>query len=97
MANEKAIRRVDDLGRIVIPKEMRKKLGVKECDPMEIKIVDDSIVISKYNILEHLNDNVLALGDAIDSTYGELSKEDKDKIRKSLSDISNVLNKDVPD
>ena len=30
------IRRVDDLGRIVIPKEIRKQLKIKECDQLEI-------------------------------------------------------------
>lgn len=32
------IRRVDDLGRVVIPREMRKNLGIKEGEPLEIYI-----------------------------------------------------------
>ena len=32
------VRRIDELGRIVIPKEMRKVLELKERDPMEIEI-----------------------------------------------------------
>ena len=30
------VRRIDDLGRIVIPKEIRKTLRMRECDPLEI-------------------------------------------------------------
>lgn len=42
------IRRVDDLGRIVIPKETRRILGIKESDPMEIFIDGEDIIIRKY-------------------------------------------------
>lgn len=43
------IRRIDDLGRIVIPKEIRRSLEIKECDPMEI-FLDDAgrIILQKY-------------------------------------------------
>ena len=46
------IRRFDDLGRIVIPKEFRKKLNNGESDmyeiQMEICMVDDMIILRKY-------------------------------------------------
>lgn len=42
------IRRVDDLGRIVLPKEMRKSLGLKEGTPIEIFVSKDEIVLKKY-------------------------------------------------
>jgi AbrB family looped-hinge helix DNA binding protein len=40
-------RRIDDLGRIVIPKEFRIPLGIKENDVMEICVVNDIIIIRK--------------------------------------------------
>lgn len=43
------IRRIDDLGRIVIPKEMRRKLKINEGDPLEICIIDDGILLKPYN------------------------------------------------
>ena len=43
------IRRIDDLGRIVIPKEMRRKLKINEGDPLEIYIIDDGILLKPYN------------------------------------------------
>ena len=42
------VRRIDDLGRIVIPKELRRTMGVKEGDPMEFYVKDDKIIIKKY-------------------------------------------------
>ncbi len=41
------IRRVDELGRIVIPKEMRTKMGIAEDTPMEIYVEGDSIVMRR--------------------------------------------------
>ena len=42
------VRRVDDLGRIVIPRGIRRILGIKESDPMEIFINGEDIIIRKY-------------------------------------------------
>lgn len=42
------IRRLDDLGRIVIPKEIRHRLGVTEGDPMEILVNGNQLILEKY-------------------------------------------------
>ncbi len=42
------VRRIDDLGRYVIPKEIRRTLGIKEGDPVELYIMGDKIVLAKY-------------------------------------------------
>lgn len=42
------VRRIDALGRIVIPIEIRRVLRVKETDPMEIFIVEDGIVLRPH-------------------------------------------------
>jgi len=43
------VRRMDDLGRIVLPKELRRTMDIKEGDPMEIYVDGDSIILKKYN------------------------------------------------
>ena len=43
------IRKVDPLGRIVLPMELRNKLGVMEKDPIEILVDGSSIILRKYN------------------------------------------------
>lgn len=42
------VRKTDQLGRIVIPMELRKKLGISENDPLEIFVDDDMIILKKY-------------------------------------------------
>lgn len=42
------IRRVDELGRVVIPIELRNKFGITEKDPMEIYVDGSSIILKKY-------------------------------------------------
>ena len=42
------VRKVDPLGRIVIPMELRKILGIKESNPMEIYTEGDQIILKKY-------------------------------------------------
>lgn len=46
------IRKIDDLGRIVIPKEIRNSLKIKENDNLEIYVENDKIVLNKFNKLE---------------------------------------------
>lgn len=42
------VRRVDDLGRLVLPKELRRTFGINSGDPVEIFTTADKIVLKKY-------------------------------------------------
>ncbi|GAM13085.1 AbrB/MazE/SpoVT family DNA-binding domain-containing protein [Mesobacillus selenatarsenatis] len=42
------VRKTDQLGRVVIPMELRKKLSIGENDPLEIFVNDDMIILKKY-------------------------------------------------
>lgn len=42
------IRNIDPLGRVVIPKELRKNLGIEKCDPIEIFTDGSKIVLQKH-------------------------------------------------
>ncbi len=50
------IRRIDELGRIVIPKEIRKNLRVKNGESLEIFVESDSIILKKFSQIESLED-----------------------------------------
>ncbi|PED89418.1 AbrB family transcriptional regulator [Bacillus cereus] len=41
-------RKIDELGRIVLPKELRRTLGIAEKDPIEIFVEDEKIILQKY-------------------------------------------------
>ena len=42
------VRRIDDLGRVVIPKELRNTRKINKKDPMEIYVDGDKIIFKKY-------------------------------------------------
>ncbi len=42
------VRKIDDLGRIVLPKELRRTLGIDDKDPLEIFVEDNTIILKKY-------------------------------------------------
>jgi len=55
-------RKIDDLGRIVIPKEMRQALGIVTGDPLEICMTDDGgIVFHRYDAAQPVRDAVAHL------------------------------------
>lgn len=42
------VRKVDELGRVVIPIELRRTLGIAEKDALEIYVDDEKIILKKY-------------------------------------------------
>lgn len=48
MKNTGIVRRIDELGRIVIPKKLRKTYNIQVGDPMEIYTDGETIVLKKY-------------------------------------------------
>ena len=42
------VRKVDELGRIVIPIELRRTLGIEEKDSLEIYVNEDTVILKKY-------------------------------------------------
>ncbi|WP_304841256.1 AbrB/MazE/SpoVT family DNA-binding domain-containing protein [Phocaeicola sartorii] len=85
------IRRVDDLGRIVLPKEVRRKVGITEGTPMEIFTDSDGIVLKKYNTSKELMNVVSVLSEAVDNSVDDLEGEKVSAIRGHIKEIRNVL------
>lgn len=48
------VRRIDELGRIVIPKEMRKQLMMKEGESISFSLEDDKIILTKFSMLNKM-------------------------------------------
>lgn len=72
------IRRIDDLGRVVIPKEIRRSLGIKEGDPLEIFTTRDGEIIFKpYQEDSKVVDNFI-------ETFKEMDLTDQKAIMKML-------------
>jgi AbrB family transcriptional regulator, transcriptional pleiotropic regulator of transition state genes len=82
------VRKVDELGRVVIPIELRRTLGIAEKDALEIYVDDDRIILKKYKANmtcqvtgEVSDDNLqLAGGKLI------LSREGAEQLMKEIED-----------
>ncbi len=60
------VRRIDDLGRVVIPKEIRRVMQLRDGAPLEIFVGDDgSVIFKKFSALSSLEDKARQLADAI--------------------------------
>lgn len=67
------VRRIDDLGRIVIPKELRRTMRIKEGDSLEIFIeTSDKIVLRKYSPVQNINEFIKEF---VQSIYETTKKE----------------------
>ena len=93
------IRRIDELGRIVIPKEIRKKLRIKNGDSLEILLDDENIILRKYSQIESVIDMVSLYAEAFYQalTYNIIIT-DTDKIIAVAGNLKKkYLDRDISD
>ena len=76
------VRRVDDLGRIVIPKEIRRTLKIREGDPLEIYTEKDGgVIFRKYSPMGEMQEFAAQMCEAISANTGHIAAvADRDSI-----------------
>ena len=76
------VRRIDDLGRIVIPKEIRRTLRIRESDPLEIyTTADGEVIFKKYSPMGDLADFAVQICESIGKNTGRIAAVcDRDSI-----------------
>ena len=76
------VRRIDDLGRVVIPKEIRKTLRIKEGDPLEIFTdKEGELILKKYSPIGELSEFANSYAETIAKTTGHIACiTDKDTV-----------------
>ncbi|MGN0614470.1 MAG: stage V sporulation T C-terminal domain-containing protein [Porcipelethomonas sp.] len=58
------VRRIDDLGRVVIPKEIRRTMRIREGDPLEIYTNSDGeVIFKKYSAISEMSENAAQVSD----------------------------------
>lgn len=68
------VRRIDDLGRVVVPKEIRRTLRLREGEPMEIFTgKDGEIILKKYSPVGELENHARELAESISQITGYLT------------------------
>lgn len=67
------VRRIDDLGRVVIPKEIRRTMHIREGDPLEIFVDrDGEVILKKYSPLGELGNFSKEYAEAMNQTIGHV-------------------------
>ncbi len=67
------VRRIDDLGRIVIPKEIRRTLRIREGDPLEIYVDrEGEVILKKYSPVSELGDFAKEYADSLYEAIGHI-------------------------
>ncbi|ARF14249.1 MULTISPECIES: AbrB/MazE/SpoVT family DNA-binding domain-containing protein [Sporosarcina] len=85
------VRKVDELGRVVIPIELRRTLGIEQKDALEIYVDDDKIILKKYmpnmtcSITGEVSDDNLRLIDGKLILSPEGAKQLMDEIQNKIN------------
>ncbi len=76
------VRRIDDLGRVVIPKEIRRTMRIREGDPLEIfTSKDGEVIFKKYSLLGGVDEFAAQLCETLSKTTGaSVAVTDRDSV-----------------
>ena len=92
------VRRIDDLGRIVIPKEIRRNLRIRDGESLEIFVDNNNIVLKKFSIMRNVDEYASNL---VDSLYSLTRKSvvitDTDSVIAASSNCRYLVNKSISD
>ena len=95
--NNEYVRKIDELGRIVVPKELRNNLKIQDNENVLITQRDDNICISKYSYLENYSKFLNDICTLFNLVYGyEFVIKDKDNVIYSNYKNSNKTSLDCP-
>lgn len=87
MISTGVVRKIDDLGRIVIPKEIRKSLGIRDGENLEITVEDSNIRLTKNNIINKYLSDIKELFGAAESFFsGSIILTDREKVILTSND-----------
>ena len=65
------VRRIDDLGRVVIPKEIRRTMRIREGDPLEIYTDHEGeVIFKKYSPIEELSETATQYAESLNKACG---------------------------
>lgn len=68
------VRRIDDLGRVVIPKEIRRTMRIREGDPLEIYTdKEGGVIFRKYSLMEGMHDFASQLCETLNRTTNRIA------------------------
>lgn len=89
------VRRIDDLGRVIIPKDIRRSLKIREGDPLEIFIENNCVCFQKYSTLGSLAEEPLQIAIKMASNSGlhPIAIYDTDKKLRGMENFPSYVSK----
>lgn len=87
-------RRIDSVGRIVIPVEIRTRLGIRSGDQIEIFTHNNEIVLRKYDVSIGLSGLVKKLHDEFCAVMEDIPEETADKICGHINALQALMGED---
>lgn len=92
------VRRIDDLGRVVIPKEIRRVLKIREGDPLEIFVENDGeVIFKKYSQIAEIERSGALLCEAVQKYSGFATALcDKSEIRFIAGESKKDFDRQAP-
>lgn len=86
------VRRIDDLGRVCIPKEIRRAARIKYGDPLEIFVTEDGVLFRKYDTVS-IMDNINTIFAQLDefSSREDAPLAELNELRAALRKVDNWL------
>ena len=93
------IRRIDDLGRVVIPKEIRQKMKIVEGDALELCYENNMLCIVKYNPMPPFEETLKSVTEMLkdEDISRKISNEDKAVVTSIVNMLLTKWNKESED
>jgi len=84
------IRRIDELGRLVVPKEIRRQLNIRENDHFEVIPTEEGVLFRKYSLCSEITNELLDASVALRNAYPTARFLALDKYGSALTSYVNV-------
>jgi transcriptional pleiotropic regulator of transition state genes len=85
------VRRIDEMGRVVLPKEIRRTLTINESDSLEIYVEGNEIILNKYSTEESIINTLENLDEILQEHECKLGILKTQELKKLIKDMKEIL------
>ena len=86
------VRRIDDLGRVVIPKEIRRTMRIREGDPLEIFTNHEGeVIFKKYSAISEMSESAAQVADIMFRLASSMNSTSQLLLKPNVRSISGII------
>ncbi len=89
------VRRIDDLGRVVIPKEIRRTMNIREGDPLEVYVDSNGVIFTPYRPWKEMPEQVQDIRDRYVESMGSELSDAQSEIIQQMDGLINLLKQEA--